>query len=184
MFGLIFTRRYSMAHRLLVETESKCAVPHGHNEHVIVRLEATAPGRLDGAYNMVASFAAAKARWHRWIDEAVDHTLHLAETDPLLDFFRNHEPTRLSRLLITPGDPTTEMLALCFMTKLDAFLEHDGLRLRCAEVRIEETPTNTVAFAGNPTDFLPARAEAASRPPWWRRPDMSINDLDRPGTAS
>jgi 6-pyruvoyltetrahydropterin/6-carboxytetrahydropterin synthase len=70
------------------------------------------------------------------------------------------------------------MLALLFMTKLSAFLEADGGRLRCAEIRIEETPTNTVVFTGDPADFLPEPAEAYNRPPWWRRPDMTINDLD------
>lgn len=183
MFSLMFTRRYSMAHRILVGTESKCAVPHGHNERVTARLEATRPGRLDGAHNMVHSFETAKARWHRWIDEAVDHALQISETDPLLDFFREREPNRLTHLLVTPGDPTTEMLALLFMTKLGAFLDADGGRLRCAEIRIEETPTNTVAFAGDPANFLPERAETCNRPPWWRRPDMMINDLRHPMSA-
>lgn len=177
MFGLVFTRRYSMAHRLLANRSSKCAVPHGHNELVVVRLEAATPKRLDGSSNMVEPFEIAKARWHRWIDEAVDHSFHLSEGDPLIAFFRQHEPDRLGRLLITPGDPTTEMLAACFMAKLGAFLEEDGGRLRCIEVRIEETPTNAVTFAGDPADFLPSPAPG-NRLPWWRRPDMGISDLD------
>jgi 6-pyruvoyltetrahydropterin/6-carboxytetrahydropterin synthase len=75
---------------------------------------------------------------------------------------------------VTPGDPTTEVLACCMMAKLGAFLSADGGRLACAEIRIEETPTNVVTFDGDPAAFLPL----AARPdPWWRRADMSISEL-------
>ena len=179
MFSLVFTRRYSMAHRLMADVRSKCAVPHGHNELVTVRLQATATRRLDGVANMVEPFEATKTRWHRWIDEEVDHALQLSDRDPLIGYFRDHEPDRLARLLVTPGDPTTEMLAACFMAKLNAFLAKDGSGLRCVEVVVEETPTNTVTFAGDPADVLPERPAAANRADWWWRADSSINDLDR-----
>jgi 6-pyruvoyltetrahydropterin/6-carboxytetrahydropterin synthase len=176
MFSLLFTRRYSMAHRLLSDRSSKCAIPHGHNEIVTARIVAVAPLRLDGRANMVAPFEDAKRRWHAWIDEAVDHALQVSEDDPLIGYFRAMEPDMLARLVVMPGDPTTELLAACFMAKLNAFLADDGGRLRCAEVTIEETPTNTVVFAGDPADALPERT-GRNRTPWWRRPDMSINDL-------
>jgi 6-pyruvoyltetrahydropterin/6-carboxytetrahydropterin synthase len=83
------------------------------------------------------------------------------------------------RLLVTPGDPTTEMLAACFMAKLNAFLQNDRSGLRCVEVVVEETPTNTVTFSGDPADVLPERPTAGNRSDWWWRPDGSINDLDR-----
>lgn len=177
MFGLIFTRRYSMAHRLLAGRSRKCAVPHGHNELIIARIEPVAATRLDGASYMVEPFEDAKARWHRWIDEEVDHALQLSEEDPLIGYFRAGEPDKLARLLVTPGDPTTELLAVCFMAKLNAFLEDGGRRLRCVEIRIEETPTNAVMFSGDPAAVLPDRASRNHRPSWWQRPDMSINDL-------
>ena len=84
MFSLVFSRRFSMGHRLISGTSEKCALPHGHNETVTVRLEPVNPGRLDGAANMVEPFERAKAAWHRWIDTAVDHALQLGEGDPLL----------------------------------------------------------------------------------------------------
>lgn len=178
MFGLVFTRRYSMAHRLIADGGGKCAVPHGHNELVVVKLEATGARRLDGAGNMVEPFETAKARWHRWIDEQVDHAFQLSDRDPLIDYFREREPDKLRRLLVTPGDPSTEILAACFKAKLSAFLEEDGNHLRCIEVKVEETPTNAVTFSGDPADVLPKRAAGDNRPAWWRRADMSINDLD------
>jgi 6-pyruvoyltetrahydropterin/6-carboxytetrahydropterin synthase len=181
-FSLVFTRRFSMAHRLLSGASDKCAVPHGHNELVTATLQATETRRLDGAGNMVEPFERAKARWHRWIDESVDHALQLSDRDPLIAWFRDHEPERLSRLLVTPGDPTTELLAALFMAKLGAFLAADGGRLRCAEIRLEETPTNAVTFAGDPAQFLPLRSGPS---PWWQRSDMTISELDRlvPATA-
>lgn len=177
MFSLVFTRRYSMAHRLITAGRSKCAVPHGHNELVTVRLQAVRQQRLDGAANMVVPFEAAKARWHRWIDEQVDHALQLSDSDPLIGYFHDREPSRMERLLITPGDPTTEILAACFMAKLNAFLEDDDSGLRCVEVVVEETPTNTVTFTGDPVEVLPERQAMFNRLHWWRRADASINDL-------
>lgn len=174
MFSLNFSRRYAMAHRLLSDASPKCAIPHGHNETVTVRLVATRPVPLDLGANMVEPFERAKAQWHRWIDDHVDHAFQLSEADPLLPWFAANEPHRLERILVTPGDPTTEALACCFMAKLNAFLAADGGRLRCAEVRIEETPTNTVVFDGDPDSWLPAPGDR-----WWRRADFTINDLNR-----
>lgn len=177
MFGLVFSRRFAMAHRLLSGLAEPCAVPHGHNETVTVRLEAVAPRPLDGAANMVHPFEQAKARWHGWIDGAVDHAFQLSATDPLIDFFRRQEPQRLPRLLVTPGDPTTELTALLLMAKLNAFLAADGGVLRCASIRLEETPTNSVTFEGDPLTYLPRDLEGDR---WWLRADASINDLAPP----
>lgn len=170
-FKLVFSRRYSMAHRLISGCSAKCATPHGHNEVVTVRLAAIASRPLDQHINMVEEFAQAKATWHQWLDQCVDHAFQLSDQDPLIDYFRDLEPDKVSRLLITPGDPTTEMLAVCFMSKLNAFLQNDSSGLHCVEVTVEETPTNTVTFDGNPIHHL------GLEPAWWNRPDFSINDL-------
>jgi 6-pyruvoyltetrahydropterin/6-carboxytetrahydropterin synthase len=181
MFSLVFSRRYAMAHRLIAGLSDKCAVPHGHNEIVTVTLRAVSPAPLDGGANMVEPFERAKSTWHRWIDDHVDHSLHLSGDDPLLDWFAEREPHRLKRILVTPGDPTTEVLAACMMTKLNAFLAADGGRLVCASIRIDETPTNTVAFDGDGPAFLP---RTPLDRPWWTRADMSINDLETVSLAS
>lgn len=174
MFSLVFSRRFAMGHRLIAGGSEKCAIPHGHNETVTVTLRAASPSRLDGVANMVEPFEQAKATWHRWIDHHVDHALQLSEADPLLDWFARHEPARLARILVTPGDPTTEMLACCMMAKLNALLAHEGGRLVCADIRLEETPTNTVTFTGDPLAALP---QVADRDHWWCRADMTINDV-------
>ena len=84
MFSLVFSRRYSMAHRFIAGNSEKCAVPHGHNEIVTVQLKAVDPSPLDGVNNMVEPFERAKTRWHRWVDDYVDHALQLSEADPCL----------------------------------------------------------------------------------------------------
>lgn len=173
MAALEFTRRYAMAHRLLATQSPKCAVPHGHNEFVTVKLEPLDTFRFS-ATNSTAPFEQVKKRWHQWIDEAVDHTLHLGEDDPLIGFFRDNEPTRLSQIMTFQGDPTTEALAACFWLKLSAFIAADNLPFRLVEVRIEETPTNTVIV--NRATFDPATCRLrANSWPW--RADMSINEL-------
>jgi len=172
MFELVFTRRYSMAHRLRFCGSEKCAVPHGHNEIVRAHLVAKEANRLDGCANMVEPFADAKRQWHEWIDNKVDHALQLSEDDPLLAYFEAHEPKRLQQIMTFPGDPTTELLAACFLSKITAFLLEAGGRLVCKKIEIEETPTNTVVFDGEAHAVLPVRREG-----WWIRADLSINDF-------
>jgi len=165
-FALRFTRRFSMAHRLTAGASETCLTPHGHNEHVTVDVVAREATRLDGDANMVAEFAAVKRRWHRFVDRHLDHALQLSETDPLLAIVDERFPTW--RVVVTPGDPTTELLAALLASKCQAFLDErfEGA-LRCARVTLEETPTNAVVFEGAPRDVLP-RAEG-----WWSRADDS-----------
>lgn len=175
MASLEFVRRYAMAHRLLADPDSKCAVPHGHNEIVGVRLVPRVRFRFGGA-NAQAPFETLKGRWHHWIDKHVDHALQLNRADPLLDFFREREPQRLASIMSFEGDPTTEALAACFWLKLSAFLQADNLPFDVSQVRVEETPTNAVVLTRE--TFDPA-ACGLTPGAWPTRADMSINDFQR-----
>lgn len=177
MFEICFTRRYCMSHRLFNLKNSKCFVPHGHNEYVKVYLVGNSDMPLDGNLNMNNGFSTLKSTWHNWIDNAVDHSMQLSNLDPLLDYFKENEPENLPHLLITPGDPTTEILAACFYAKINAFLKSDGIDMRCNRVEIEETPTNTVIFTGDPDKAISTEHYGGPEIPWWKRPDMTINDL-------
>ncbi|GBQ11521.1 6-pyruvoyl trahydropterin synthase family protein [Swaminathania salitolerans] len=180
MLELSFTRRFSMGHRLISGSSERCAIPHGHNEFVTVTLQATRPSRLDGAGNVIVPFADAKRRWHDFVDTRLDHAFQISSQDPLLDWFRTREPERMTRLVITPGDPTTELMAALLYAKLAAFLRDDGDILRCTCLSLEETPTNTVTLSGGPEPYLPVTTEAATgadRSVWWHRADMTISDL-------
>ncbi|MBY0564772.1 MAG: 6-carboxytetrahydropterin synthase [Hyphomonadaceae bacterium] len=173
MAALEFTRRYAMAHRLLATNSEKCRIPHGHNEFVTVRLDPAASFRFSDT-NSAAPFELVKRRWHAWIDGAVDHTLHLGESDPLIGYFRNHEPARLAQIMTFQGDPTTEALAACYFLKLSAFIADEKLPFTVREIRIEETPTNTVVLARE--TFDPAQS-GLREDAWPWRADMSINDF-------
>jgi 6-pyruvoyltetrahydropterin/6-carboxytetrahydropterin synthase len=171
MFELVFSRRFSMAHRLLGGS-AKCTVPHGHNEIVRVHLRSTRAAALDGGRNMVVPFEDAKRRWHKWIDSAVDHAFQLSQNDPLLAYLRANESATIRRVMVTPGDPTTELTAALFKAKLEAFLKADQLPLECHRIEIEETPTNAVILEGPSTSVLPITASSC----WWTRSDDDIND--------
>lgn len=173
MAALEFTRRYAMAHRLLATKSPKCAIPHGHNEFVTVRLDPRDTFKFSDT-NSTAPFEQVKKRWHQWIDEQVDHALHLGEADPLIDFFREREPARLAQIMTFQGDPTTEALAACFWLKLSAFLADDNLPFVVREVRIAETPTNTVVVTRETFDPATCGLRAGAWP--WRA-DASINDF-------
>jgi 6-pyruvoyltetrahydropterin/6-carboxytetrahydropterin synthase len=173
MAKLEFSRRYAMAHRLLGDPNSKCATPHGHNEIVTVTLAPKSDFRF-GAANALAPFETVKERWHLWIDNNVDHALQLNSADPLIGFFRDHEPERLKNLMVFEGDPTTEALAACFWLKLDAFVRAEDLPFIVAEVRVEETPTNAVLITRE--TFHPDACGLAAQA-WPRRADASINDF-------
>ncbi|QCE34823.1 6-carboxytetrahydropterin synthase [Acetobacteraceae bacterium] len=178
-FTLEFTRRFAMAHRLISGSSPCCAIPHGHNEYVTVFL-AKGPNhkgeKLDGHENMLLAFAEAKSRWHHFIDAHVDHVFQLSDKDPLLNFFQKEEPERLQRIMVTPGDPTTEMLATLLLSKLNAFLKEAGGLLSAKSIHIQETPTNAVRFEGNPQDFLP-NLPKKEKGYWWERADNSISDF-------
>ena len=161
-----------MAHRLTSGVAPNCAIPHGHDEVVTVNIVEKADQGLDAETNMLVEFDVVKRRWFEWIDSAVDHSFHLGEGDPLITYFRENEPGLLTRLLITPGDPTTEIRAACYSAKLTAFLSGDARAFCCNRVTIQETPTNAVEYRPSGTP-----AVAAGDRHWWNRPDMSINDL-------
>lgn len=176
---LVFTRRFSMAHRLISGCSERCATPHGHNEYVTVTLgkgKNHRHHRLDGHNNMLLPFAEAKGRWHRFIDERIDHAFQLSDSDPLLNWFQNHEPQRMSHIIVTPGDPTTEIMAALLMAKLNAFLHEQGDKLSLKNLELRETPTNAVRLTGDPVSYLPG-SDPATKDHWWNRADDTISDI-------
>jgi len=168
-----FKRRFSMAHRLRFDHNSKCMTPHGHNEFVVVSLQPKAPATIDwGAANYAASFADLKRHWHDFIDEALDHAFQLGHDDPMIGYFRDHEPELLPRLLVIAGDPTTEAVATALYIKLNAILAAHLPSFECVRFEIEETPTNGVVLT--PPDLAACPIRLGD---WCHRADLSLNDL-------
>jgi 6-pyruvoyltetrahydropterin/6-carboxytetrahydropterin synthase len=173
MVQLRFTRRFSMAHRLLAERSSKCATPHGHNEFISITLDAKPDTHTDwGHSNHAVSFEQLKGPWHRFIDDSLDHAFQLGDEDPLIGYFQTHEPDILPRLLVIKGDPTTEAVAVALFYKLNAILRAFTPQFECLRLELEETPTNTVII--RPKDVTEHDFHFGD---WCHRPDMSLNDL-------
>ncbi len=176
MIRATFSRRFSMAHRLKHTVSSKCRALHGHDEIVRLSLVYSGNDHWDTARNMVADFAELKARWHTFIDDHIDHALQLGSDDPLLGYFIEEEPEQLRRIVILPGDPTTEVLCAAFVCKASAFIDHERFPYRVEAMTIEETPTNEVTVDRDAVRHFPA----INGPGWWARCDMSINDYGLP----
>jgi len=113
-------------------------------------------------------FSELKEAWHGWIDSAVDHALQLSEHDTMLGYVDEHHPEW--RIMVTPGDPTTELTAALFMVKCQAFLDADGQGFLCRKLTLKETPTNTIVLEAP----VPANLVEGSALDWWRRADDSI----------
>ena len=161
-----------MAHRLTSGLAARCATPHGHDEYVTVELESRSPSRLDGAANMIEEFGRAKGRWHRFVDESLDHALQLAAGDPLVMVAKERFPEW--RLVVTPGDPTTELMATLLAAKCQTLLDADDVPLRVRQLVLEETPTNAVVVDGRFRDILPQPPTDGA--PWWLRADLTTRD--------
>lgn len=169
-----------MAHRLLSERSSKCATPHGHNEYVTIHLKSQSSDHSHwGARNYSHSFEALKSPWHSFVDQSLDHALQLNENDPLIAYFKAHEPDLLPRLLVIKGDPTTEAVALALLSKLNALLKHFLPDVICSALELEETPTNKVVVT--PEDLAACPIEFGQ---WCHRADLSLNDLIPPSSWS
>lgn len=175
---MVFTRRFCSAHRLMSDKSPKCQNPHGHNWTVKVDVEARDPEPLDLKDNMVEEFGAAKKRWHTWIDDYVDHSIMLNQEDRI--FIRTiHDVVPHTKMMLFPGDPTTEITCALFKSKLNAILrdEHDG-KLVCTRIELVETPTNTVVFDGDENRHVPPGlyCDVEYEQYWWHRADMSTLD--------
>ena len=163
-----------MAHRLRFDRNSKCAVPHGHNEFVTVSLQPRpeAKGIDWGASNYAASFSVLKAQWHTFVDDSLDHAFQLGHDDPMIGYFQQHEPDLMPRLLVIDGDPTTEAVATALYMKLNAILAIYLPDVVCSRLELEETPTNSVVLGLDDVLGCPVRLGE-----WCHRADLSINDL-------
>lgn len=162
-----FTRTFSLAHRLFNGPSPKCHAIHGHTWKLIWSVN------LDGhdldTHGMVKPFHELKSKVHSWIDNHVDHSIALAD-EPLLYYLRENEPNH--RVLHTKQAPTTEVLALLFLSKLTVMT---GEKI---EITLEETPTNTVHLT--PWDYGSvhgAKWRDLYLNSWPCRDDMSINDF-------
>jgi 6-pyruvoyl-tetrahydropterin synthase len=170
LFRLSFNYRFEAAHRFTLSCEDSCATPHGHTWRAKAVFEADATHLAED--DMVMEFSKLKSSWKRFIQERADHSFFHHYNDPILPTLREFIPK--FRGLPFPGDPTTELIAALFYSKLRLMNEAIGVQggapvPRPAAVVIRETPTNTVTFrAGREASVALLKAIDAKYEGWWQ----------------
>ena len=173
MFELVFRRMFEAGHRLIEGDNRKtiCSQPHGHSWNIEVHLSCLEKKNLDHKENNFILFSKVKTKWHRWIDNYVDHSFIFNNRDPLLEFMRSDLPD--GRHVVVPGDPTTEMISVVFKAKLETFLKK--MPFTCHYLKLNETKTNGVIFSEDPQVHLPLQKD--EKKDWWFRDDFSTNNF-------
>jgi len=97
---------FCSGHRVL-NHESKCANPHGHNYVAWIHAEAPA---LDNI-GRVIDFSVLKEKVGAWIEENWDHTFILSVLDLRLRLLLQETPDRNKAVFVAAFNPTAENMA-------------------------------------------------------------------------
>ena len=117
--------QFYASHRLL-HYQWKCANLHGHRWKAEVWME----GEPDATTDILIDYNAIKQVIGRF-----DHQIMLNAADPLVECI-----SRFQNVIITPGEPTSELLAGLVRDDLDAYCKTQNLSARVVKVRIWESP--------------------------------------------
>ena len=117
------------SHRLL-HYKGKCANLHGHRWKVEVWME----GEPDPATQILIDYSLIKQVINKY-----DHQVILNQDDPMVPCIRQFNP-----VITTPGDPTSELMAVLIRDDLYAVCKDQGINASVPKIRVWESPT---AFA-------------------------------------
>lgn len=117
------------SHRLL-HYEGKCANLHGHRWKVEIWME----GEPDPVTKILVDYSMIKK-----IVEKYDHQIILNKDDPMVPRIQEFH-----QVITTPGDPTSELMAVLIRDDLYAFCRDQGIQATVPKIRVWESPT---AFA-------------------------------------
>lgn len=113
------------SHRLL-HYQGKCANLHGHRWKVEVWVE----GEPDSQTNILIDYNSIKE-----IVGKYDHQTILNADDPMVPFIEKFQP-----VIKTPGDPTSELLALLIRNELYEYIRIHGINAAIPKIRVWESP--------------------------------------------
>jgi 6-pyruvoyltetrahydropterin/6-carboxytetrahydropterin synthase len=117
---------FDASHRLL-HYEGKCHNLHGHRWRVQVWLK----GYTDDKTMILVDF-----KEIRDLIDYYDHEIILNEADPMVPRIREfHE------VITTPGDPTSELLALQIRERIEEQYKDTGRDVIVEKIRVWESPT-------------------------------------------
>lgn len=117
------------SHRLL-HYEGKCANLHGHRWKVEIWME----GEPDPVTKILVDYSMIKK-----IVDKYDHQIILNGDDPMVPRIQEFH-----QVITTPGDPTSELMAVLIRNDLYAFCRDQGIQATVPKIRVWESPT---AFA-------------------------------------
>ena len=153
-----FRYRFEAAHRF-TDTNSKCSTPHGHTWWITLSL-AHSPNDIDLEKNFATDFKDLKSDWKNFLDTHVDHHFFMNSDDSLADHLKKTEPNL--NIKLSPGDPTTEVLAALFFKKAESLLSR-WKHVSVSSILLEETPTNSVRIYKKDADQLVGRLKTACK---------------------
>jgi len=159
---LSFKYRFEAAHRF-TDANSKCSTPHGHTWWVTLSLEHEISD-IDLSNNFATDFKDLKSGWRKFVDEELDHHFFLNSKDSLAEYLLSSQPDL--NIKLTPGDPTTEVLAALFFKKAESLLKAFS-HIRVSSLLLEETPTNSIRVNKKDADQLTARLKVKQKSLWW-----------------
>ena len=116
---------FDASHRLL-HYQGKCACLHGHRWRVEVWME----GRVAEKTGILVDYNTIKE-----VVERLDHQIILNQEDPLVRCIRKVHP-----VVITPGEPTSELLASLLCDQLHEECRKRGHDARVTRLRVWESP--------------------------------------------
>lgn len=117
--------QFDASHRLLFY-KGKCANLHGHRWKAEVWME----GEPDITTGILVDYNTI-----RQIIDRFDHQILLNEADPLVPCIRKHQ-----QVITTPGEPTSELLAILMRDELDAYCRAQKISATVVKIRIWESP--------------------------------------------
>lgn len=117
---------FDASHRLL-HYRGKCHNLHGHRWKVEIRLT----GRVDEQTNILVDYNEIKKVINRY-----DHQIILNEADPMVPRIEEFHP-----VIKTPGDPTSELLAVLIRDAIEAEYSGSGRNICVENIRVWESPT-------------------------------------------
>jgi 6-pyruvoyltetrahydropterin/6-carboxytetrahydropterin synthase len=115
------------SHRLL-HYKGKCANLHGHRWKVEIWME----GEPDPATQILIDYSLIKQVIGKY-----DHQIILNRDDPMVPRIREFHP-----VIVTPGDPTSELIAAIIRDDLHAVCRDLGIKATVTKIRVWESPTS------------------------------------------
>jgi 6-pyruvoyltetrahydropterin/6-carboxytetrahydropterin synthase len=143
MYRLEIRHNAEAAHRFYqADCSPKCQSIHGHSWVITLTLKAS---KLNNQ-GMVIEFGQLKQAWRSWLDRHMDHSLMLHQDDPVAPALQAAVPE--IRLLLLPGDPTTENLAHWLTEQAQIILQGLGYEdsIAVERVQLQETAVNFAEY--------------------------------------